>query len=248
LSVLAGKVALVTGASRGIGAAIAEELGRNGATVVVNYLTGKQAAEDVVSRIVKLGGTARAVCCDVGDPEKVAEMIREALQAYGGLDVVVNNAGINRDRTLAKLSIDDWNAVMRTDLDGVMHVSAAALPHLVERGEGRIVNVASFVAQAGNFGQTNYAAAKAGVIGFTRSLALELAKRNVTVNAVCPGFIETAMWATMPETVRAKILERIPLGRVGRPEDVARAVRFLVTEGSYITGATLNVNGGIYIG
>jgi len=175
-------------------------------------------------------------------------MGEEISRQYGSLDILINNAGILRDRRFVKMSPQDWREVMDVNLGGVVNACAMALPGMLDRSYGRIVSVASFVAQAGNFGQTNYATAKAGIIGLTRTLALEVARNNVTVNAVCPGFIETGMWGSIPDEVRAKLLERIPMRRVGQPRDVATLIRFLVSEGDYVTGQTLNVNGGVFIG
>ena len=245
---LAQTVSLVTGASRGIGAAIARELAAAGSLVVVDYATDEAGASAVLAQIRERGDAAHSVVCDVANHELVRETVAEIVSRFGRLDILVNNAGILRDRSFLKLTPGEWDDVMAVNLDGVMHTCSAALPHMVERGYGRIVNISSFVAQTGNFGQTNYAAAKAGMIGFTRALALEVARKGITVNAVCPGFIETGMWHSIPGDVRESILSRIPVRRVGSPEDVAKAVRYLVVDGAYVTGQTLNVNGGIYIG
>jgi acetoacetyl-CoA reductase len=161
--------------------------------------------------------------------------------------VLVNNAGINIDRSLKKMTVEDWDTVIQVDLSSFFYIVRAAIPYLTEQKSGKIINISSFVGQAGNFGQANYSAAKAGIIGFTKTAALELARSNVTVNAVCPGFIETEMYATIPEKVKEAILQRIPLGRVGTPQEVARAIRYLIVDGDYITGQTLSINGGIYM-
>ncbi len=245
---LHGTVSLVTGASRGIGAAIAAELASRGSHVVIDYLHHDEEAAEVLQSITEQGGTAECAACDVSKPGEVRNLLNDIVERLGRIDVLVNNAGILRDRSLLKMSDSEWQEVIDVNLTSVMLTSKAALPHMIERKHGRIVNISSFVAQAGNFGQTNYAAAKAGIIGFTRALALETARYGVTVNAVCPGFIETSMWGSIPDPVRAQILQRIPMQRVGSPADVARAVRFLAEEGSYITGQTINVNGGIFIG
>ena len=245
---LTGTVSFVTGASRGIGAAIARELAASGSHVVVDYRVDSAGAERVIDEIKACNDSAESLTCDVSDGEAVAKTVASIVAKHGRLDVLVNNAGILRDRSFLKLSPGEWADVINVNLNSVMHTCSAALPHMVQRGHGRIVNISSFVAQAGNFGQTNYAAAKAGIIGFTRALALETAAKGVTVNAVCPGFIDTGMWQSIPEEVRASILARIPMRRVGSPQDVARTVRFLVSEGDYITGQTINVNGGIFIG
>jgi acetoacetyl-CoA reductase len=245
---LDGHVAIVTGSSRGIGAAIATELSRYGATVVVNYVRGREAAEAVVGAIEAGGGSAFAESANVADPEEVRGMIERVAARTGRIDILVNNAGILRDRTFKKMTLADWHDVINTNLTSVMHCCHVAVPHMLAGGRGRIVNISSFVGQMGNFGQSNYSAAKAGIIGFTKSLALELARSNITVNAVCPGFIETEMWESVPDAVKEKILDRIPMHRVGTSEEIARGVRFLVTEADYMTGQSLNLNGGIYMG
>lgn len=244
-----GKVAVVTGAGRGLGRAIAEELADSGAQVVVNYSRSKEPAEEVV-KVISNGSEDRAVAiqADVSDAEQASRLIEEAVERFGRIDILVNNAGINVDKTLKKMTPEDWDTVVQVDLNSCYYTLNAAMPHFVEQESGRIVNISSFVGQAGNFGQTNYAAAKAGIIGFTKSAALELARYNITVNAVCPGFVETDMLSGVPEdVVKERILPRIPLRRVGSPQEVAKAVRFLVVDGDYITGETLNINGGIYM-
>jgi acetoacetyl-CoA reductase len=245
---LLGRVAVVTGASRGIGSSIARELAKSGADVVVNYVRGADAAAEVVASIQAEGGSAIAEAGDVSSYEDVAAMFERIKGRYGRLDVLVNNAGILRDRTFKKMSITDWHEVIDTNLTSVMNCCHAAVPALVENGWGRIVNISSFVGQMGNFGQSNYSAAKAGLLGFTKSLAIELARSNITVNAVCPGFVETEMWASVPPKIQEKILERIPMHRVAKAEEIARGVRFLTVEGDYMTGQSLNINGGVYMG
>ena len=245
MSALAGKVALVTGSSRGIGRAIALELARSGAAVAVNHLCHPEEAEAVRAGIQAADGRAEVFQGDVGDPSAVARMVERVEHALGPIDVLVNNAGITRDRTLKKMTLEEWNEVLRVNLGGVFHCTHAVAPGMCTRRFGRIVSLSSIVAESGAFGQANYAASKAGVLGFTRACALEFARHGVTINAVCPGYVETAMLAAVPEEVRKSVLERIPLGRFGRPEDVARCVRFLVTEGEYVTGQTIHVNGGL---
>jgi acetoacetyl-CoA reductase len=245
---LEGAVAVVTGAGRGMGRAIAEELGYAGARVVVNYSRSKEPAEEVVEKLSGNGaGQAVAIGADVSDADQASKLIEETLEKFGRIDVLVNNAGITIDRTMRKLTTDDWDRVVQVDLNSCYYTVKAALPRFIEQESGSIVNISSFVGQAGNFGQTNYSAAKAGIIGFTKSAAQELARYNITVNAICPGFIETDMFAVVPEEVKDRIRKRIPLGRIGEPRDVARAVRFLVEDGDYITGQTININGGIYM-
>jgi acetoacetyl-CoA reductase len=246
---LQGAVAVVTGASRGIGAAIAEELGRGGAKVVVNYSGSRERAEEVAQKINETGGDGEAIVAqaNVSDPEQAQRLIDETINQFGRVDILVNNAGINIDRTLKKLSPEDWDKVVQLDLNGCFYMVHAALPHMLEQEGGRIINMSSFVGEAGNFGQANYSAAKAGLFGFTKTAARELAQNNITVNAISPGFIETEMVAAIPEKAQERILKMIPMGRFGQPEDVAKAVRYLVEDGDYITGANLDVNGGVYM-
>ncbi len=243
-----GAVAVVTGASRGIGNAIAEELGRAGAKVVVNYSGSREPAEELAQKINGLGGDAEAVAiqADVSNPDDAQKLMDRAVEQFGGIDVLVNNAGINVDKTMSKLEVEDWQKVIELDLNGCFYTVHAALPHMKEREAGAIVNMSSFVGEAGNMGQANYAAAKAGLLGFTKTAALELAKSNITVNAVCPGFIETDMTDAIPEEVQEKITKTIPMGRFGKPKDIAQAVRFCIENG-YMTGATLDINGGVYM-
>lgn len=245
---LTGAVAVVTGASRGIGNAIAEELGRGGAKVVVNYSGSQEPAEELAEKINQTGGGGEAVAiqADVGDPNDAQRLIDQTIEQFGRIDILVNNAGINVDKTMDKLEIEDWQKVIELDLNGCFYTVHAALPHMTEQGSGSIVNMSSFVGEAGNMGQANYAAAKAGLLGFTKSAALELARSNITVNAVCPGFIETDMTGAIPEEAQEKIMKTIPMGRFGQPEDIAQAVRFCV-ENEYMTGATLDINGGVYM-
>jgi len=244
---LSGRVAIVTGSSRGIGRAIAVELAIHGANVIVNYKERDKEAAVVVEQIRALGGIAEAVQADVSNIEQVELLTARTLERFGSIDVLVNNAGITLDKTLLKMPLDFWHEVLRTDLDSVYYCCRLIAPYMVQRGYGRIVNIASVVGQMGGFGQTNYAAAKAGIIGFTKSLALELSRYGITVNAVCPGFVDTDMLRQVPVEIREQIRSRIPLGRFGRPEEVAKVVRFLVTEGDYVTGQCINVNGGLYM-
>ncbi len=245
---LLGRVAVVTGGSRGIGSAIARELGASGAHVVVNYVRGEEAAAGVVAQIEAAGGSAGIDAADVTKVDQVRAMFERIKERHGRLDVLVNNAGILRDRTFKKMSLEDWHQVIDTNLSSVMNTCHFAVPMLLENGWGRIINISSFVGQLGNFGQANYSAAKAGILGFTKTLAIELARHNITVNAVCPGFVDTEMWRSVPENIQAKILERIPMHRVASPDEIARGVRFFAVEGDYMTGQSLNINGGIYMG
>lgn len=245
---LLGRVVLVTGSSRGIGASIAREMATAGATVTVNYIRGADCAAEVVSEIERAGGRAYAEQADVSKLDEVCALFKRVHERHGRFDILVNNAGILRDRTFKKMVLEDWHEVINTNLTSVMNCCHLAVPLLLENGWGRIINISSFVGQLGNFGQANYAAAKAGILGFTKSLAIELARHNITVNAVCPGFVETEMWGSVPANVQEKILERIPMHRVARPEEIARGVRFLAVEGDYMTGQSLNINGGIYMG
>ena len=240
---LEGAVAVVTGASRGLGRAIAEELDRGGAKVVVNYSRSQEPAEELVEQL----SDAVAIQADVSDAEQAQRLIDEAIEKFGRIDVLVNNAGINRDKTLKKLSVEDWDMVVQTDLNSAFYTVHAALPQMMEQESGTIINMSSFVGEAGNVGQANYAAAKAGLLGFTKTAAQELARYGITVNAICPGFIETDMVANIPEEAREKLLKTVPLGRFGKPEEIARAVRYLVEDGDYITGQALDINGGVYI-
>ena len=244
---LNGKVAIVTGGSRGIGAAISMELARQGVKVVLNFVSREELAEKMVADINEIGGEAYAVRADVSNTEDAARLVQEAIDHFGKVDILVNNAGITRDSTFKKLSSEDWRKVIDVNLNSVYNTTSAALPFLLESDAGRIINISSIIGQAGGFGQTNYAAAKAGLIGYTKSLALELAKTNVTVNAICPGFIGTEMVQAIPEKVLAGIVEKVPQKRLGKPEEVARGVAFLCSDGAYITGQQLNINGGLYM-
>ena len=183
---------------------------------------------------------------DVGDPEAIEPAVAAVVERFGKIDVLVNNAGITRDRSLAKMTPQEWDAVLQTNLTSVFQLTSRVLPHMVAAGYGRIVNISSVIGLHGNFGQANYAAAKAGIIGFTKSAALEVARKGITVNAIAPGFIETEMIAAMPEEVRATILAKIPMGRFGRPEEIAQMVVFLVAHGDYLTGQAIEINGGLY--
>jgi len=244
---LDGKVAIVTGSSRGIGRAVANELALHGASVVINYFRSREAAEDVARELKANGARAVAIGAGVAEPDEVKRLIEGTLKAFGKIDILVNNAGVNRDRTIRRLSHEEWREVLSTDLDSIYYCTSAVVPHMIENGGGRIVNISSIIGQMGNVGQANYAAAKAGTIGFTKAVAQELVRYNITVNVVCPGFIETDMVKALSDEVKEKLLERIPMQRFGQPEEVATLVRYLVSEGDYITGQQFNVNGGMYM-
>jgi acetoacetyl-CoA reductase len=243
---LEGKIAVVTGGSRGIGAAIAKELGRQGATVVINYNHSHELAQAVVEEIKAMGSSAIALQADISDAEPTKLFIEKVLEKFGRIDILVNNAGITRDRTFKKMSFEEWHKVIDTNLSSAFNTCKIALPAMLEQKYGRIINISSVIGQAGGFGQTNYASAKAGLIGFTKSLALETARGGVTVNAICPGFIATEMVAEIPETVQEAIIAQIPMKKLGKPEDVAKGVIF-ICESDYMTGQSLNLNGGLYM-
>ncbi|HZN54917.1 MAG TPA: 3-oxoacyl-ACP reductase FabG [Candidatus Polarisedimenticolaceae bacterium] len=242
---LSGKTALVTGASRGIGRGIALTLAAEGVTVIAAART-EDAAAGTVAAIEAAGGRARALALDVASDASVTAAIPEILKEHATIPLLVNNAGITRDNLLMRMKKDDWDQVIETNLSGIYRLCRALVPSMVKARYGRIVNVTSVVARIGNPGQANYAAAKAGIEGFTRSLARELASRNVTVNCVAPGFIDTDMTRALGDAQREALLAQVPLGRLGAPEDIARAVAFLMSDAaSYVTGITLDVNGGM---
>ena len=243
---LENKGAVVTGGSRGIGRAVAEALAAEGATVAVIYVGNTKAAEDTVRAIEEAGGKAFAVQCDVADEAAVTDMVKMVHEKLGTIDVFVNNAGITRDGLLMRMKREDWDAVLSTNLTGVYNCTKAVTKIMMKQRSGSIINMTSVVGETGNAGQANYAAAKAGVIGFTKSAAKELASRNVRVNAVAPGCIDTDMTAVLSDAVKEEMIKSIPLGRTAAPEEVAQAVVFLASQkAGYITGQTLNVDGGM---
>jgi 3-oxoacyl-(acyl-carrier-protein) reductase len=244
---LEGKIALITGASRGIGRAIAMELAHRGATVAVNFRTSLSAAEELRREIHQVGCDCELFQGDISDRQHARKLIHDVVDSFHRIDILVNNAGITRDRSIRKMTDDDWAEVIETNLSSVFYCTSAAVPTMIEHKYGRIVNIGSFSGQAGNFGQVNYAASKGGIIAMTRVLALELAKFNITANVVCPGFTDTEMTTAIPADVMDQILARIPLRRLAQPEEIAKAVAFLLCDGNYITGQQINVNGGAYM-
>lgn len=249
MSSLDERIAIVTGGSRGIGRAIALELARRGATVIVNYNSSADAANEVVDTIQAAGGQAKAVQANVANFSQAETLIKETVSEFGKLDILVNNAGTTRDMVIMMMPEEDWDHVLETNLKSVFNCSKAAVKSMMRKRYGRIINITSVAGIAGNAGQTNYSASKAGVIGFTKALAREVAARKITVNAVAPGFVPTDLTETVPDDIKEASLQAIPLGRWGTPEEVAYAVSFLASdESAYITGQTLSVDGGMVMG
>ncbi len=244
---LDGKVALVTGASRGIGRAIALELSREGAKVAVNYNSSEAKAQEVADEIGSLGGSCLLIKANVADSQEARAMVQKVVEHWGRLDILVNNAGVTRDKSLRKMTDEDWVTVVNTNLNGVFFCTSAAMPVMINQNFGRIINISSMNGQTAAFGQANYSASKGGIIAFTKTAALELARFNITVNVVAPGFTLTDMFANVPDDIQKQIQSRIPLSRFGMPEEMAKAVTFLAADGDYITGQQINVNGGAYM-
>ncbi len=243
---LSNRVAVVTGASRGIGKAIALELARRGAKVVINYLRNEQAAAEVLEEIRKMGGEATTYQADVSQSDQSQGLIKNSVEQYGKIDILVNNAGITRDTLIMMMSEEDWDIVQAINLKGTFNCSKAAVRYMMRQKYGRIINITSVSGQIGNAGQCNYSASKAGQIGFTKALAREVASRNITVNAIAAGYIETDIWENVPQEMKEAFLQLIPLGRKGQPEEVAYAVAFLASDqAAYITGQILGVDGGM---
>jgi 3-oxoacyl-[acyl-carrier protein] reductase len=244
---LEGRVAMVTGAAQGIGRAIALALAEVGADIAGGDIALEK-LQGVAKEIEALGRKTLALHLDVSSPDSVKEAVDKTLEVFGKIDILVNNAGITKDNLIMRMKPEDWDLVLRVNLNGAFHCTRAVLPGMVKQRYGRIINIASVVAQAGNPGQANYIASKAGIIGLTKAVASEVGSRNITVNAIAPGFIATAMTENLPETVRQRMLSLIPLGRMGTDRDIAHGVRFLASEeASYITGHVLNINGGMYM-
>lgn len=244
---LSGKVALVTGAAQGIGKAIALLLAEKGADVVVSDINLEK-AQETAKEIEEKGRRSIALKVNVADPDEVEQMVETIIERFSRIDILVNNAGITRDRLLLRMSHEDWDAVLDVNLKGVFNCTKSVIKYMSKQRSGKIVNIASVVGLMGNVGQANYAASKAGVIGFTKTVAREFAQRGININAIAPGYIQTPMTEVLPEKVKEELMKLIPMGRLGQPEDVAQAVLFLVSEASnYVTGQVLNVNGGIYM-
>jgi acetoacetyl-CoA reductase len=240
------KVAIVTGGARGIGAAISTALARSGVHVAAGYSSNRQAADELAGKLGAEGASVSVHQGNVGVPEDCERVVAEVLDGYGRVDHLINNAGVTVDKTMRRMTVDDWHAVLRINLSGAFYMTKAVLEHMLERGSGRIVNISSVIGQTGNIGQVNYAASKSGLFGMTQSLAREVARKGITVNCVAPGYIETEMVAAVPEKVLEKIVSGIPVGRLGHATEIARAVQFLVDDDAgYITGSVVSVNGGM---
>jgi acetoacetyl-CoA reductase len=240
--------ALITGSSRGIGKAIAIELASQGISIILNYIDSDDEATGFSQEMHNNDLNVLAIKADVADRSQVKMMVARTIEEFGKIDILVNNAGITLDKTIRNLSHGDWDSVISVNLTGVFNVTKEVLPHMIPLGRGCIINISSVIGQTGAVGQSNYSASKAGVIGFSKSCALEVARYGITVNAICPGYVETDMLRAVPADVLDKIKQRIPLRRFARPEEIAKLVRFLATEGDYITGQCININGGVFTG
>lgn len=240
------RVAIVTGGARGIGAAITTALARSGAHVAAGYSSNAQAADELAGKLHAEGASVSVHQGNVGEPADCNRVVDEVMKLRGRVDYLINNAGITVDKTMRKMTVEDWHAVLRINLSGAFYMSKAVLEHMLERGFGRIVNISSLIGQTGGIGQANYAASKSGLFGLSQSLAREVARKGITVNCVAPGFIDTEMVAAVPEQVLAKLLKGVPVGRLGQASEIARAVQFLVDDDAgYITGSVISVNGGL---
>jgi acetoacetyl-CoA reductase len=240
------RVAIVTGGARGIGAAITTALANSGVHVAAGYSSNAKAADELAGKLQAEGASVSVHQGNVGEPADCNRVVDEVMTLRGRIDYLINNAGITVDKTLRKMTVEDWHAVLRINLSGAFYMSKAVLEHMLERGFGRIVNISSLIGQTGGIGQANYAASKSGLFGLSQSLAREVARKGITVNCVAPGFIETEMVAAVPEQVLAKLLKEVPVGRLGQASEIARAVQFLVDDDAgYITGSVISVNGGL---
>ena len=240
------RVALVTGGTRGIGAAIIESLAVDGIDVAAGYSSNRKAADDMAAHLAEKGHAVSLHRGNVGKPEDCERVVAEVIAQHGQIDYLINNAGITVDKTVRNMTVEDWHAVLRVNLSGAFYMSKAVLEHMIGRGFGRIVNISSIIGETGNIGQANYAASKSGLFGLTKSLALETARRGITVNCVAPGFIDTEMVAAVPKEALDHVIATIPMRRLGRPEEIAHAVRFLLQDqAAYITGSVISVNGGM---